>query len=435
MSRLIHTGLNAGKGHIAKVIGAQGVYFHLDDGRKVLDGSNTGGPLGHGHPLMVEAMRRAVGNSPAINEGWFWQDREDAAQDLIDIAFEGETDWVGGVRFFLSGSEANDAALSFAQAYTGRSALATRERAYHGMTGLSRHMTVQPHWHGGLAVYGGRSQPVPEVVPIKTIPAPTGAKYLDPALDWPKPWDYRDVVNPLLDTAATIIDYTQGGRYYDAEYQDEVAKLARDAGSLWIADEVITGLGRSGRWFAFQGAESRPDIVVLGKPIGGGAAPGGAVVMSKQLVDNLSGKSWNTYSTFRGHPIIVAAVRAYLGIAKSEGLLGRVDGLSKICETRLVEIAKRHPSVARVDGFGLHWTVELHGPDWRDWDGSSTDSPLASRVAAEALKRGVMIGTSGEQTSLFIAPPLIIEPDQLEQVLDILDEALNVADLAHSGPA
>lgn len=428
MSRLIHTGLNAGKAKGATVVGAAGVHYELSDGRRVLDASNTGGPVGHCHPKMVEAVRRAACYAPSINEGFVWRERELAAEELIEKAFEGETDWIGGVRFFLSGSEANDAALSLAQAMTGRSALATRERAYHGMTGLSRHLTVQPHWHGGLAVYGGDAHPVPEPCPVEVIVAPVGAHYHDPSLRAPAPVDFTAVPGQLSTSAAVIIDYTQGGIYYDASYQDQVATLARRENCLWIADEVVTGLGRSGRWFAFQGGRSRPDIVTLGKPLAGGAAPAGAVVLSKALLDAMENKSWQTYSTYRGHPLAVAAIRAYLALAQEEALAERVPALSALCARRLREIAERHPSVARVDGHGLHWTVELHGPDWRDWLGNDPEPPLASRVAAAALDLGAMFGTSGERTSLFLAPPLIVKEEELESMLAILDGALALAD-------
>lgn len=229
-------------------------------------------------------------------------------------------------------------------------------------------------------------------------------------------------------TAATIIDYTQGGKYYDPQYQDGISKITRKAGSLWIADEVITGLGRSGRWFAFQGADSRPDIVTLGKPLAGGAAPAGAVVFSKRLVDELSNKSWQTYSTYRGHPIMVAAIRSYLNIMKTEALIDGVPALSAYCRKSLLSIAERHASVCRVDGDGLHWTIELHGPDWRQWDATTAGLPIASKVASAALEMGVMIGTSGEQTSLFIAPPLIVTQADLERIFDVLDQALALAD-------
>src|SRR4029450_11129445 len=150
MSKLLRTGLNAGDSAPLTVVGGEGVYFHLEDGRRLIDGSNTGGGLGDRHPGMVEAIRRAA-DTPVVNEGWTWIGREQAADDLIRTAFEGEEDWVGAVRFCISGSEANDMALSLCQALTQRSALATRERAYHGITGLSRSMTVQPQGAGGRA--------------------------------------------------------------------------------------------------------------------------------------------------------------------------------------------------------------------------------------------------------------------------------------------
>jgi 4-aminobutyrate aminotransferase-like enzyme len=427
VSRLLQTGLNAGNEPMIRVVGGEGVEFILDDGRRLIDGSNTGGPLGHQHPDMVDAVRRSA-SSPVINEGWFWAERESAAEELISIAFAGEEDWVGGVRFFLSGSEANDLALSLSQALTGRSALATRERAYHGMTGLARAMTVQPHWHGGLSIHSGGRLPVPIPVSVRTLPAPIGSTYGGERsnADLARRLAAADTI--LADTAATIIDYSQGGIYYDSAYQEFVANAAKKVGSLWIADEVVTGLGRSGRWFAFQGGKSRPDIVTLGKSLAGGAAPAGAVVFSKDLIGEMKDKSWQTYSTFRGHPSAVAAIRAYLQVVIRDGLLERVRVLEARMKDRLIELGKRHPSISRIHGYGLHWTIELYGFDWRDWFADTTISPIASRVAARAIEAGAVIATSGEQSSLFLAPPLIISDNQLDHLLTALDLGLMVAD-------
>lgn len=426
-SRLIYTGLNAGRDPLASVVGGHGVHFVLADGRKVVDASNTGGPLGHAHPELVAAARAAV-QAPVINEGWAWTEREEAAQELVDVAFAGEGDWVGAMRFALSGSEANDLALSLAQAITGRRPLVTRERAYHGMAGLARAMTVQPQWHGGLSTAGGGVSPAPPPAEVRTLPGPVGASWGGTTETVPLADRLSPASELLADAAAVIVDYTQGGVYYDAEYQDLVAAAARDNGALWIADEVVTGLGRQGRWFAFQGASSRPDLVTLGKPLGGGVAPAGAVVVSKDIVELLSDKTWQTYSTFRGHPVAVAAARAHLRIVQRDGLVERAAQLERVLEKNLVELAERHAGVARVAGCGMHWTVELHGPDWRSWDGTSVEPPLASRVAARALDAGAMIGTSGEQTSLFLAPPLIIEDEELQQVFQALDHGLDLAD-------
>src|SRR5258708_13469229 len=179
MSRVLGAGLNAGDRGPLSVGGGEGVYFHLEDGRRLIDGSNTGGGLGHRHPAMVEAIRRAA-DTPVVNEGWTWIGREKAADDLISMAFKGEEDWVGAVRFCISGSEANDMALSLCQALTQRTALATRERAYHGLVGLSRSMTVQPHWHGGLAVHAGGSHPPAALAPVPILPAPHAPTYGPP---------------------------------------------------------------------------------------------------------------------------------------------------------------------------------------------------------------------------------------------------------------
>ncbi|CUU20085.1 4-aminobutyrate aminotransferase-like enzyme [Bradyrhizobium sp. JR7.2] len=430
MSRLLRTGLNAGEAAPMAVVGGEGVYFHLSDGRKLIDGSNTGGGLGHRHPAMVEAIRRAA-DTPVVNEGWTWVGREQAADDLMATAFKGEDDWVGAVRFCISGSEANDMALSLCQALTQRSALATRERAYHGITGLSRAMTVQPQWHGGLAVHAGGSKLPAPMAPVRVLPAPDGAIYGAPANNTPPSEYLADATRLLSDTAATIIDYTQGGIYYDGAYQDEVARCAREAGSYWIADEVVTGAGRAGRWFAFQGAESHPDIVTLGKSLGGGAAAVAAVVVSKDIVERLKGTSWQNYGTLRGHPISMAAVSAYLKVVSDDKILEHVRKLEKLFTRRLLAIAQKHPSVQRVAGQGLHWTVELHGPDWRAWHADTTEVPIASRVAERALEAGAVIGTSGEQTSLFLAPPLVISEQEAERLLDALDHGLDIADEEH----
>jgi 4-aminobutyrate aminotransferase-like enzyme len=426
-SRLIFTGLNSGKATYGTVVGGDGIHFVLDDGRRLIDASNTGGPLGHRHPEIVAAVRDAA-TGPVINEGWFWPEREEAARELIETAFADELGWVGAVRFVLSGSEANDLALSLAQAITGRSTLATRERAYHGMVGLARDMTVQPHWHGGLSSPNGRVRPAPAGAHVVEIPAPEGARVggTPPTKSVSELLASAD--EQLADAAAVIIDYTQGGIYHSAQYQDTVASAAGRAGALWIADEVVTGFGRMDGWFAFQHGDTRPDIVTLGKPLGAGGAPAGAVVLSQELSELVDSECWQTYSTFRGHPLSIAAVRAHLRVITRDGLLSRAAELDdRICQ-RLTEIADQHPSVTRIDGRGLHWTIELDGPDWRTWSGNAIDDPVATLVAARTAEAGALVGTSGEAASLFVAPPLVISDDDLDRLFDALDYGLAAAD-------
>jgi 4-aminobutyrate aminotransferase-like enzyme len=430
--RLLSTSLTAGRSAVPGVVGGSGIYLELADGRQVIDASNTAAPLGHAHPEVVEALRGQL-DAPALNEGWGWAPRVDAADELLATAFAGEESWVGAVRFFLSGSEANDAILSLAQALTGRAPLATRERAYHGGSGLAREMTVQPHWHGGLTFAAGGVRPVPRLAEVLQLPMPVGARVRGESRPLA---DADTLAEPLGRAAAVLLDYSQGGVYHEPAYQDLVARVARDQGALWVADEVVTGMGRTGGWFAFQQGTARPDAVVLGKPLAAGAMPAAAVVLSKGLVDRLRGASWQSYSTFRSHPLMMPAIRAHLKISARDGLPERARQLDAVMERRLTALADAHPSVRRVDGRGLHWTVELHGPDWRDWRGEEPE-PLASRVAARALEAGALIATSGEETSLFLAPPLISSEDDLARIVDAFDHGLEVADeeLSDTSPA
>ena len=143
MGRLLETRFNAGKRQSMRVVGGEGVRFELDDGRRVIDGSNTGGPLGNRHPDLVAAVRRAA-DSPVVNDGWLWAEREEAARDLIDIAFKGEESWIGAVRFFLSGSEAkrHAAAIRAAPSSVGRIARSNAEPGAAGAMAATRRLRV-----------------------------------------------------------------------------------------------------------------------------------------------------------------------------------------------------------------------------------------------------------------------------------------------------
>ncbi len=421
---LLSTSLTAGADAVPRVVAGEGVWFELANGRRVIDASNTAAPLGHGHPAIVEAVRSAA-DAPVVNEGWGWSPREEAAAELIQTAFLDE-DWVGAVRFFISAGEANDAALTLCQALTGRAPVATRQRAYHGGVGLAREMTTQPHWHGGLSSVGGSVSAPPRLATVGEVESPVSARGMGTPTESGPDWETKTRA-VLAESAAVLLDYSQGGVYHQPQFQDRVAALAREAGSYWIADETVTGFGRVGGWFQFQHANSRPDIVTMGKCLAAGGAAAGAMVISKDILDRLDGLSWQTYSTFRGHPVEVASIKAHVEVSEREGLTERASEFDGILLDQLAEIASRHPSVRRVDGRGLHWTVELAGPNWTEWRGQEAE-PLASRVAAAALAEGALFATSGEQTSIFVAPPLIISEGEMDQVLHALDVALTVSD-------
>ena len=224
-----------------------------------------------------------------------------------------------------------------------------------------------------------------------------------------------------------IIDYSQGGVYPAPAYQDKLAAAAREAGALWIADEAVTGLGRQGRWLTLQRGESRPDIITLGKGLAGGVTPAAAVVLSRRIADLLRDQRWQSFSTFRGHPLTVAAIGATVRRIAREGLVERADALDAMLRRRLGELASAHSCVRRVAGLGLHWTVDLRGESWQDWRADSGEPTPADKMLAAALDVGVLISANAE-ASLLIAPPLIVSDSELETILVALDRALGIAD-------
>jgi 4-aminobutyrate aminotransferase-like enzyme len=410
-----------------EVVGAAGVWFRLADGRRVIDASNSAAPLGHSHPDLVAVVRGASG-SPALNEGLVWRGRQQAADDLLEHVLSGEQDWVGAVRFCTSVSEANDLALSLAQALTGRSPLVTRECAYLGAIGLAREVTVQPQWHGGLSSGRGDDRRVPRLADVRQIPAPSCGVDAPCGPDGGCRCLPADLADTLGDAAAVIIDYSQGGIQPAPAYQDQLARAARSAGALWIADEAVTGLGRQGRWLTLQRGQTRPDIVTLGKGLAGGVTPAAAVLVSQRVAEMMRDQRWHSFSAFRGHPLTMAAISATVRRIARDGLVERADALGAVLRRRLAELAAAHVCVRRVAGLGLQWIVELRGGVWRASPAGADGPARAAPILTAALDAGVLIAADVDEASLFLAPPLIVSDGELDTILVALDRALTAAD-------
>jgi 4-aminobutyrate aminotransferase-like enzyme len=427
-SKLMRVGMSGRLEHLP--VGGRGARHLLRDGREVLDAATTPAALGHGDARLLEAMCAAGRSAPVIDESWETPERSAAVADLLEIAFGEDQEWVGAVRFAVTGSEVNDMALSLAQALTGRQALVTRERAYHGLVGLAREVTVQPHWHGGLSSRAGGVAPVPRPTEVRRLPfcwSEFGGG-LDVTAEQVRA-TLGDAGSMLDDAAAVIVDYSQGGGYSTPSYQDEVATLAAARGTIWIADEVVTGFGKSGRWFNFQRCERRPDMVTMGKAFGGGLVPAAALVISKSVLERIGDASWRNYSALRSSPMTVAAISEFLRILRDDGLVERAERLHAVAEKGMRELAADHPSVRRIDGRSLHWTIELQsGEDWREWRADTASTPVAGKVAEATLAAGAVIATSGERDSLLITLPLIVTDEDLELLFSALDAGLAVAD-------
>jgi 4-aminobutyrate aminotransferase-like enzyme len=412
------------------VTSGRGMELTLSDGRTVLDaGSLSSCILGHCPPELVAAVQAAAGQG-YVGDTVGYAAREQAAEDLLRIGFAGEP-WADTVAWFVSSSEAADLGLLLAQELTGCQPLVCRSNGYHGGVGLSREASTQPMWSAELCSRSGGVTPRPFALnPIRRLPVP-GCWAGDPGDGHVCAEDcLRDAPAALDGAAAVIMDYSQGGACPSPQYQDTLAAMAREAGTLWIADETVTALGRLGRGFAFQRGVSRPDIVQLGKVLTAGAAPGGALVLSRDVVAALGDRRWTTASTFRGHPLTMAAVSTVLRIVERDGLVQHAADVGEALGRDLHEIVARHPSAERVFGEGMMWVVKLAAPSEfaeGTWHGDGPGTPLTDVVQRAALDAGVFVGVySGE--SVWLVPPLIATAEQLARAAAALDEALTVAD-------
>jgi 4-aminobutyrate aminotransferase-like enzyme len=416
-----------GQRHALQAVRGRGTQLTLADGRTVIDvGAMSANLLGHCHPEVVAAVQAAA---ETVNLGDMvgYPPREQAVDDILDIAYKGE-DWAGSVALFVSSSEAADLGLGLAQMLTGRDrssaggAATTAAWASRARSATTRCGTPARGTRGRRPRTGVWRDARDSGARVRAGLQPAGHDCADACLD--------GAADALADAAAVIMD-TRRAAWCLRRVPGPLANMARDAGAMWIADETVTAYGRMGRGFAFQRGSTRPDMVTMGKGITGGAVPAGALILSKEVVEAIGQRRWMTSSTYRGHPLAVAAMSAVVKVIERDQLVERAARLGESLGPDLQSIADSHPSVRGVIGEGLSWLINVVEPDRSldedEWRGDGQHTGISNAVHQAILDQGVLIPEfSGER--LWIVPPLIISESDLATALDALDSALSVAD-------
>lgn len=411
------------------------------DGREYIDlsGSAAVNFIGYGVEDVVNAMAAQARDLPFVHSSQFTTEiAEGFATEVLEFAgsaFEG-----GAVFFTCGGSEAVETALKLARQYqveTGhpeRYEIISREQAYHGAT------------LGALAVSGNtarRAIYLPMVREFEHIPIPYYYRCRYPSGDFAHQYaeELRGAVERSGGRAAAFIGEPMSGATLGAaapsgSYWKDIASICRAHGLLLIADEVMTGFGRTGRNFAMEHWNVAPDIIVAGKGIGSGYAPLGAVIASHRVVQAIAGGSGTLVHgfTYNAHPVAMAAGAAVLDRIRSGGLVEAADSdrgaIGKAFAKSLHNLANR-PGVGDVRGLGLLWAVEFV-QDRETKEPFPPAMKFSSAVASMAWKRGVVTypmqgcidGKKGDH--LLLAPP-VAEPDHLLQGVDLLGDAIREA--------
>jgi taurine---2-oxoglutarate transaminase len=391
-----------------EIVGGQGAHFETADGARWLDlGSMTwNAHLGHGHPGMRAALARAAERGLVVQPSAVFPDKVRAAERLLAVAPAGLKG--GKVFICLSGAEANENAVKMARLFTGRRKIVYRDRSYHGATLAMLSLSGDP-----------RREPFDPGLP-------DGVRWEDPYAAVPARGDLERVLQDAgADTVAAVllegVVGANGVLVPPPGYFRRVREICDRAGVLFIADEVLTGFGRTGRFFAVDHDGVAPDIITCAKGLTAGYAPGGAVIVSERVARHFDDHVLSCGLTAYAHPLTCAAIIAAITAYEEEGLVARAARLGEGLRGRLATLARERPCVREVRGLGLLWALDLGEAEGGPPAGPARIRRLAAELRARrlhVLKRDSMI---------FLAPPLVITEDELERGVRAVGEALDAA--------
>ena len=415
----------------AHLVSADGCSFTDGEGKSFLDFSSQlmCMNLGHNNAAVIKSIQVQAATLAYAAPFYATTARAELSQLLLDVLPEGLTKFF----FTTSGTDANEAAFKIARLYTGKSKIISRYRSYHGSTsgsiaatGDPRRWPVQP---------GGKGQGVifsPEVncyrCPIRHTYPGCGvacADYLE------------HMIANEGDVAAVIVEPvvgTNGVLIPPKEYFPKLRRICDEAGVLLIADEVMSGWGRTGKWFAIDHWGIKPDILTTAKGITSAYMPLGLCATTETIASYFEENYFAHGHTYEAHPMTLAPALATIREMQRLGLVDRACEVGAYLGDKLRALKAKHPSIGEVRGLGLFWAVELvrdqqSKQPFNTWQEKLDGKPiLVEQIAAQMLAKGVVM--QAWMSHFVLAPPLIVEKDLIDEAVAALDQALALADAA-----
>lgn len=365
----------------------EGSWLWDAEGKKYLDffpGWGVSG-LGHCHPRVVAAIREQAGKILHMPNNFYNELAGRLARIIIEKSFPGR------VFFGNSGAEANEGAIKLARRFgepEGRFEILTMKASFHGRTLTTVTATGQEKYHSGFG------------------PLPPGFRYL--------PFNDIEALEEAISkkTVAVMLELIQGeGGVHPAspEYARQVRKICDDNNLLMIVDEVQTGMGRTGEYFAFQGYEVVPDLMTLAKALGGGL-PIGALVVKEELAGFLP--PGTHASTFGGSPVVCAAALAVFEVMEDEGIIENVRRMGDYLRRELEKLPGEFPMIREIRGRSLMLGIEL------DREGKS--------IVDRCLEKGMIVNCTAGNV-LRLMPACNITREEIDRAVEILRESMTEA--------
>jgi len=412
---------------------AQGVYFWDVNDKRYLDFNSMVMcvNIGHGDQRVIDAIIHQAQELPFAGPQMATRPRATLGKLLSEITPPGLTRFL----YTSGGADANENAIKLARGYTGRHKILTRYRSYHGatygalaLTGDPRRVAWEPTVMPGvvhfLDPYRYRStfhRTNPEV--SEEVFTQDYLNHLEEIIQYENPQTIAAILLETVTGTNGIIIPPQG-------YLQGVRELCDKYGIVFIADEVMSGFGRTGKWFAVEHWQVVPDIMTMAKGLTSGYAPLGAVAIKPEIAAAYDERVYEGGLTFNGHPISLASAVAVIEVMRNDHLVEKADETGKVMSKLLKQLEEKHPSVGETRSIGLFGAIELvRNRNTREplapFNGTS---PEMTAFRMDCLENGLFLYT--HWNIVLIIPPLIITSEQLAEGFEILDRALNKTDLA-----
>jgi taurine---2-oxoglutarate transaminase len=410
------------------VAGGEGRYFWDYDGKRYLDFASqlVNVSIGHQHPKVIAAIKEQAEQLCTIGPPMATEPRSTLARMLAELT-PGDLQ----MSFFTNGgAEANENAIKLARWYTGRHKIVARYRSYHGataggitLTGDPRRWAAEPGIPGVVRLLDPYTYRCPAGHP-DPCPVCTGAPHLEEVLQYEGAHTVAAVILETVVGTNGIIVPPDG-------YLQAIREVCDRHGILLIADEVMAGFGRTGKWFGVENWDVVPDILTVAKGINSGYVPLGAMIVSKPIADWVRDKYFAGGLTYSGHPLACAAAVASIEAFKEEGIVENSAEMGGVFAEALRGLQDRHPSIGEVRGLGCFWGLELvRNRETREplvpFNATGEAFAPVARVSKAALERGLYLMT--HWNVIMVCPPLTITRDEIDEGIGILDEALAIAD-------
>ncbi len=411
------------------IVDAEGCYFTDAAGKKYLDFSSQlmCVTLGHKNRAVIQAIKDQAERLAYIAPGFATDVRAELSKLLLDVLPKGLEKFF----FTTSGTEANEAAFKIARMVTGKTKIIARYRSYHGSTMGSIAATGDPRrWAMEPA---GKIPGVLFAPEVNCYDCPIGHKYPDCKIACVEYIEH--MIDNESDVAAVIVEPvvgTNGVLVPPKEYFPRLREICDKHGVLLVADEVMSGWGRTGEWFAVDHWDVKPDILVTAKGITTAYVPLGLCATTSNIASYFDDHYFSHGHTYEAHPMTLAPAIAAINEMMRLGLVERSRTVGAYLGAKLNQLKSKHPSIGEVRGLGMFWGVELvrdqvsKAPFNTKADKIAGKLLMVDKIAAEMMKKGVFI--QAWLSHFVIAPPLIISEQEIDKGVGVLDEALSIAD-------